>query len=473
MSNLYNQNIGINYKGILNLDTTINTPLDATLRAVTDGMGTASPLWLSTQSVAIGATGLDGSLAIRSGLGTTPITLGVRAGGWSNGIISGNDINFISNQTGFVFASGSTWIDALARLHVRGDGTNPIARFENNAGTAVNTVANSGLQTISCQTTGSNAIALTLTSAIGGGLKLGAFDATYGGIWSNNITPSSTNYMLISDGAVSKLNATSRHEINVSGVSRFEVLNTGITIPAITLSGSNASNGISFTQTWNTTGSPTAFFMNITNTASGATANLMDLQVGGVSKLSVKNTGQLILDSTFGLKFGASSTNITAPSNGSLTLLDNAGTSFNRLQLGGTTSSFPAIKRNGANIDFRLADDSGYCDVNGKGFQGTYFYIGSTYYESTRIYIGATTNAKLQPFTSGFSIEQGVSSAISSSAIFQLNSTTQGFLMPRMTQGQILAIAAPANGLMVYNTDLAQPCFYDGTGWKKISHTAM
>ena len=56
MSNLYNQNIGINYKGILNLDTTINTPLDATLRAVTDGMGTSSLLQLSTEAVGLSRT---------------------------------------------------------------------------------------------------------------------------------------------------------------------------------------------------------------------------------------------------------------------------------------------------------------------------------------------------------------------------------------------------------------------------------
>ena len=51
MSNLYNQNIGINYKGILNLDTTINTPLDATLRAVTDGMGNSSTILASTAGI--------------------------------------------------------------------------------------------------------------------------------------------------------------------------------------------------------------------------------------------------------------------------------------------------------------------------------------------------------------------------------------------------------------------------------------
>lgn len=55
MADLLSQNIGTNYKSILNLDaTTINTPLDATLRAVTDGMGTSSPLQLSSTKVAIG-----------------------------------------------------------------------------------------------------------------------------------------------------------------------------------------------------------------------------------------------------------------------------------------------------------------------------------------------------------------------------------------------------------------------------------
>jgi hypothetical protein len=40
---------------------------------------------------------------------------------------------------------------------------------------------------------------------------------------------------------------------------------------------------------------------------------------------------------------------------------------FNRLQLGGTTSAFPSIKRNGAGIDFRLADDSAYANIAAAG----------------------------------------------------------------------------------------------------------
>ena len=92
MSNLYNQNIGTNYKSILNLDaTTINTPLDATLRAVTDGMGTASPLQLSTLSVNFGgATGLNwDNTNKRLGIGTnTPKTALQVNGSILNGLCS-------------------------------------------------------------------------------------------------------------------------------------------------------------------------------------------------------------------------------------------------------------------------------------------------------------------------------------------------------------------------------------------------
>src|SRR3990167_2117236 len=57
------------------------------------------------------------------------------------------------------------------------------------------------------------------------------------------------------------------------------------------LTGSNATNFFDLTQTWNTSGSPTFFKANITNTASGASALLMDLQVGGVSMFSVTKAG--------------------------------------------------------------------------------------------------------------------------------------------------------------------------------------
>lgn len=55
---------------------------------------------------------------------------------------------------------------------------------------------------------------------------------------------------------------------------------------------------------------------------------------------------------------GPAKVSLTANGDGILAVLNAAGTAFSRLQLGGTTSSFPAIKRNAAVLNFRLADDS-------------------------------------------------------------------------------------------------------------------
>jgi len=61
--------------------------------------------------------------------------------------------------------------------------------------------------------------------------------------------------------------------------------------------------------------------------------------------------------------FSSARGSIQASADGAFLLLNNAGTDFARLALGGTTSSFPAIKRNAAGLDFRVADDSAYADV--------------------------------------------------------------------------------------------------------------
>jgi len=53
----------------------------------------------------------------------------------------------------------------------------------------------------------------------------------------------------------------------------------------------------------------------------------------------------------------------------------------------------------------------------------------------------------------------------SSSALLDLTSTTKGFLPPRMDSTQKNAISGPAAGLMIYDTTLNRPCFYNGTTW--------
>jgi hypothetical protein len=150
------------------------------------------------------------------------------------------------------------------------------------------------------------------------------------------------------------------------------------------------------------TGTATGILLNATETAlNSQTHNLMDLQRAGVSNFKVGtfynagfrfNTGggnnyrpmfilSRIGDPTstallIGVGSGASSSSAFIASNNddmyfgtdvSSTFTTNIilpASGVGRILLGGATSSFPAIKRNGTGIDFRLADDSALCAVN-------------------------------------------------------------------------------------------------------------
>lgn len=62
-------------------------------------------------------------------------------------------------------------------------------------------------------------------------------------------------------------------------------------------------------------------------------------------------------------------------------------------------------------------------------------------------------------------LKVGDATAVNASAKVQIDSTTQGFLPPRMTTTQRNAIASPAAGLMVYDTTLNVISYYNGTMW--------
>lgn len=276
MANLSTQNIGTNFKGMLNLGSTINTPLSTTLQAITDGDGNTTPLQLATNRIALG-TSTGTSLLNFPDAGTTAAD-GIQFG-------SGN-----SN----LYRSASNILNTDGQFRVYG-----------------------------------------ILNAIGG------------------ILNTTTGILTISSGAMT-VNA-------LNGL-------TSLTPP--TLTGSSATSALSITQTWNTTGNPTAIFANITTTASGANANLMDLQVGGVSRARIGKGGELQISGY--ITFGVSGARIGGSGTDILTLRDNGGTTFNRLCFGGTTSSFPSIKRSGANFELKLADDSDYTS-----FQDKYNRIGS------------------------------------------------------------------------------------------------
>jgi hypothetical protein len=77
---------------------------------------------------------------------------------------------------------------------------------------------------------------------------------------------------------------------------------------------------------------------------------------------------------------------------------------------------------------------------------------------------GATNNLVL----SGGSVGIGTATP-SASALFEISSTTKGFLGPRMTEAQRLAISSPVTGLIVYQTNADEGYFlYKSFGWVQI-----
>lgn len=79
-----------------------------------------------------------------------------------------------------------------------------------------------------------------------------------------------------------------------------------------------------------------------------------------------------------------------------------------------------------------------------------------------------TSNVDLQPSGGGVTIGGTTRNA---SAIFQINSTTLGFLPPVMNQAQRTGILSPAAGLVVYTSDLSDLSLYNGTAWGDVLTT--
>ena len=111
------------------------------------------------------------------------------------------------------------------------------------------------------------------------------------------------------------------------------------------------------------------------NAASGFAGNLLDLQVNGTHKFKIQSNGVAVAESFqvstgtgYGLYWTASTT-FNNRADGVLTISNYAENDFGRLQFGGTTTSFPALKRNSAVLETKLADDSAYARHAASVFQ--------------------------------------------------------------------------------------------------------
>lgn len=262
MANLVGSDIGLNYKGLINLGATVNQNVSGSLQYLTDGDGNNLPIQVSTTAtqlnygVGIGGAPTTSGLHVYGQAGTTGLVFGGAAATMYIDL-NGTGINFFdATQTryrnfantllamnvwgslGRVAIGGSVAspYTPSALLQIRGDGTNPIFRAETSAGNPTLILNSTGSDLVF---TGSSIASITGTSRV---IDITSTFAAAAG--SANYRPLSINYT-----------------INNSG-----------------------------TQTGNTTG----IFLNATVTSLGAmTHNLMDLQLGGSSRFSIDTTGMI------------------------------------------------------------------------------------------------------------------------------------------------------------------------------------
>lgn len=251
--------------------------------------------------------------------------------------------------------------------------------------------------TATTETTSAN---LTYTETSGPRLQVGSGSGTSAGwilgyfntsgqsaIYSSAVTPGAQNYALRGSSTFTEINAPGAPGLFLS-VASDQKMFFGATAgrgPSITAGTATTDvQALSATQTWNASGVTfTGIKYTITDTASAAGSLAMQILGGaaGTSQLLAlsktgaltvgngSSTGHLNIGGDFSLAGGSqiswqASTIISASSgDGTLRLTNNAATDFGRLQFGGTTSSFPAIKRSSATLAVRLADDSADADL--------------------------------------------------------------------------------------------------------------
>ncbi len=123
-----------------------------------------------------------------------------------------------------------------------------------------------------------------------------------------------------------------------------------------------------------------------------------------------------------------------------------------KLQIAGTTDNF---------IQFTQAGTSN---------RGTIGYASGQSYMQIRV--NASTDLATGTFSTAFfssgNVGIGTTTDVASS-LLTIDSTTKGFLQPRMTNAQALAITTPATGLQVYDTTNNKNLLYNGTLWQNVA----
>jgi hypothetical protein len=192
-----------------------------------------------------------------------------------------------------------------------------------------------------------------------------------------------------------------------------------------TLTAATATPIMDLSATWNTSGTPNAIKLNVTDTASNASSLLLNLQVGGTLRASVDKSGNIA-------------------------------------NTGSITSTQGAYSR--------TLNNTGLFIITPSGQAGTVRLLQSGIQDWSISNVASSGNLSLGGviiITPSSNVGIGTSSP-AATAILDVQSTTKGVRFPNMTTAQKTAIT-PSVGTVVFDTTLAKLCVYAAGAWQTIT----
>lgn len=138
--------------------------------------------------------------------------------------------------------------------------------------------------------------------------------------------------------------------------------------------------------------------------------------------------------------------------------------------LGATSATTALLVENSAGTDLLRVEDGGTARFSGqiRTTSGNSIFNGDLVLIEGRIYNSSPLKGELEMSDYNLAFGDTGDTTPTASAAFQVNSTTRGFLPPRMTTTERDAITSPAAGLMVYNTTTNKAQCYNGTAWQDL-----
>jgi hypothetical protein len=482
MANLIGQNIGTNYKGLINLGTSVNTPLSATFRVLTDGQGNILPIEVATTGINLTGTAKISNVDI-----ATVTDVAAK----QDTLISGTNIKTINGGTllgsGDIVISGgggAAWGEITGTLASQTDLQNALNAKENtiNATTSadyfrgdktfatldksavglanVDNTSDANKPISSATQTALNAKVASNTAIVAAtktkityddkGLVTAGVDATTADIADSlnkrYVTDAQSTVIGNTSGANSGDNAVNSlysglaaskqdtlvSATNIKTINGSTILGSGDLVISGGGSPSGVAGAVQFSDGTNFESDADNFFFDDTNNRLGIGTNTP------IATNHIKGSGTLSSTTALLVQNSAGTDLLKVTDDGSVT----------------TNNSFNIKRSDGQDIfSFNNSANALEFNVNNSSqpvfrVRGSSQFIINIRASENRIGMGTLTP--------------------NASAFLDITSTTKGFLPPRMTTTQKNAIATPASGLIVYDTDTNKLACYNGTTWNDL-----